>query len=642
MMCSCNSPGTVTVIDGATLHTQTVNTDFYPVLAAVNPVTHQIYVPNNGGTDGSGLTGTVTVIDGSTLHTQQITTGIGVSPDDVAINAVTNTIYVGDDCGTDPNCVVGPTISVINGNTLSASTVPVCNTGTFASQNMQVNEVTNTLYVPCQGLQGEVGTTVTVLDGATNHTSSVPVGNNPVAAVVDALTNRIFVPNVDDDTVSILAGPSAAPLQFVSVTPCRLVDTRTNHNPIPGNTSRNFIVPQLGGCNIPSSAAAYSLNVTVVPPGRLGYLTIWPTGEDQPYVSTLNSPDGRVKANAAIVPAGYQGGVSVYVTQTTDVILDINGYFAAPGQSTAEFYPLAPCRVVDTRDPHQPQGLGPPALSAMESRPLPILASACLEGVSDPRAYSFNVTVVPNPSGHLLNYLTVWPSDQNQPFVSTLNNPTGTVVANAAIVPAASNGNISVFASNSTDVLMDINGYFATPGTGGLSLYPAAPCRSYDSRLVGNGQPFQGQRTLNIVSSPCAPPSDAQAYVFNATVVPPGLLDHLTLWPDPQMRPLASTLNAYDAAVTSNMAIVPNLNGSTDAFVSQLTQLIMDISGYYAPVLSESMPRGQGSATSGGPAHVAKGGTRRSGTMLPHAPCDKGPHSGSRVPLGCARRPHGR
>jgi hypothetical protein len=33
-------------------------------------------------------------------------------------------------------------------------------------------------------------------------------------------------------------------------------------------------------------------------------------------------------ANAAVVPAGVNGGVDVFVTDTTDVIIDINGYFA--------------------------------------------------------------------------------------------------------------------------------------------------------------------------------------------------------------------------------------------------------------------------------------------------------------------------
>ena len=42
----------------------------------------------------------------------------------------------------------------------------------------------------------------------------------------------------------------------------------------------------------------------------------------------MNSIDGRIKANAAIVPAGASGAVSVYVTNTTDVVIDIDGYFA--------------------------------------------------------------------------------------------------------------------------------------------------------------------------------------------------------------------------------------------------------------------------------------------------------------------------
>jgi hypothetical protein len=65
-----------------------------------------------------------------------------------------------------------------------------------------------------------------------------------------------------------------------------------------------------------------------VPDSVLYYLTAWPTGVSQPLVSTLNSFDGTVVANAAIVPAGTSGAISIYVTNQTQVILDINGYFA--------------------------------------------------------------------------------------------------------------------------------------------------------------------------------------------------------------------------------------------------------------------------------------------------------------------------
>ena len=78
-------------------------------------------------------------------------------------------------------------------------------------------------------------------------------------------------------------------------------------------------------------------------------------------------------------------------------------------------------------------------------------------------------------------------------------------------------------------------------------------------------------------------PAAAQGYDLNATVVPSGPLGYLTLWPDGLGQPVVSTLNAPDGAITSNMAIVPTDNGSIDAYASALTQLILDISSYFAP-----------------------------------------------------------
>jgi hypothetical protein len=60
-------------------------------------------------------------------------------------------------------------------------------------------------------------------------------------------------------------------------------------------------------------------------------------------------------------------------------------------------------------------------------------------------------------------------------------------------------------------------------------------------------------------------------------------LSYLTLWPNSENQPVVSTLNAADGWITSNMAIVPNVNGEIDAYAAGLTQLILDISGYFAP-----------------------------------------------------------
>jgi len=133
------------------------------------------------------------------------------------------------------------------------------------------------------------------------------------------------------------------------------------------------------------------------------------------------------------------------VTDATDVIIDINGYFAPPGTTGAlNFYPLTPCRVADTRSYGGITGaFGPPTMSGNTARDFPMLSSSCsIPGTA--QAYSLNMTV--SPPGPL-GYLTAWPAGNAFPTVSTLNAPAGGLVANAAIVPAGTGGDIDVFVS---------------------------------------------------------------------------------------------------------------------------------------------------------------------------------------------------
>ncbi len=149
-------------------------------------------------------------------------------------------------------------------------------------------------------------------------TTGLAVGTDAIVATYSGDSNYTG----SSGMTSQIVNPLPMAVQFVPVTPCRVVDTRNPNGPfggppISGHSSRAFPLSEGDNpCSIPASAIAYSLNVTVVPMSPLNYLTIWPTGQGQPTVSTLNSPDGRVKADAAIVPAGTpSGSVSVYVTQ---------------------------------------------------------------------------------------------------------------------------------------------------------------------------------------------------------------------------------------------------------------------------------------------------------------------------------------
>ena len=599
---TCNTyNGTVTVIDGATNNSLSVNVGAYPDAVDVNSVTNKIYVANDCGSDPTcqADSGTVTVIDGGTLVTTDLAIG-AFNPQALAVNSVTNKVYVAGDCFRDPSCGGYPngSVTVIDGG--SNNVIAYVAAG-LDPHSMAVNSVTDKIYVanrcgsgsPCKGHTG----TVTVVDGVTLATANVGVGSRPNAVAVNSATNSIYVPNLCGNdpcivysgmgTVSVIDGTPPSPLQFVPLAqPCRAVDTRPSRGgggPIQGGTHQSFSISGSPACGTLPSAAAYAMNVTVLPQGKLGYLTVWPAGQPQPLASLMNSLDGRVKANAAIMPAGTNGQVSVYATDTTQVIIDINGYFTPPSSSTLAFYPLAPCRVADTRKSDFPQGLGTPSLTGGQERVFPILnASTTCNIPTIAQAYSLNLTVVPQGS---LGYLTVWPTGQSQPTASTLNDVLGQVIANAAIVAGDSSGQMSAYATSNTDLIIDINGYFAPAGTGGLSLYGLSPCRVIDTRKIGSGNPFTGTLSppVDVVDAGCAASSLAQAYVFNASVIPVGSLGYLTLWPDGQTQPTVSTLNSVDGSITSNMAIVPTTKGSVDAFVTDYTQLFLDLSSYFAP-----------------------------------------------------------
>jgi len=594
------TPFYAVVIDGTTLSTQDIQIGQYPVGIAVDQATNKIYVANQ-------YSSSVTVIDGATNNTT--TVNVPAQPTTLSVNEYTNKIYV---LGQSNGYLA---LGVIDGATLSVTTVPLVPDAGVWNTQLLVDKLHNKVYVMLD--TGQYSSYLAIVDGSTLSADFLPLGNDeptsigvepltdkiyigyvnygagmgllvfsppthsvstvftatnvPGVIAADSLRDRIYMASIYGGPVFVVAGPLA--LRFVPLTPCRVVDTRLPNGPlggppIQGGTERDFPLPQ-GQCGILASASAYSLNATVVPHQHLGYLTVWPTGETQPNVSTMNSVDGRVKANAAIVPAGLGGSVSAYASDTTDVILDINGYFASANAMALAYYPLNSCRVVDTRGPNGPY------LTGGQERDFPILGACDIP--SRAQAYALNVTALPH---HHLGYLTVWPEGQQQPLVSTLNAPTGATTANAALVTAGTDGEIAVYPSDDTDLLIDVNGYFAPLGPGGMSLYTVLPCRALDTRQ-GRGA-FSGITLVDMVDSGCNV-NEAEAYVLNATVVPRGPLGYLAIWPTTEFMPPTSTLNAADGVVTSNLAIVPNIDGWLDVFASNPTNLIIDAFGYFAP-----------------------------------------------------------
>jgi hypothetical protein len=144
--------------------------------------------------------------------------------------------------------------------------------------------------------------------------------------VVDVL--GYYSPEVKDGNgTGLLFTPLAKPV--------RLLETRAGFTgcfapgaPIIGNTERTQ--PARGTCNgetIPASALAVVGNATVVNSNG-GFLTLWPSNADRPTVATSNFAVGQGVNRHFIVGLGPDGAFKIYSQFTTELVIDLSGYFA--------------------------------------------------------------------------------------------------------------------------------------------------------------------------------------------------------------------------------------------------------------------------------------------------------------------------
>ena len=188
--------------------------------------------------------------------------------------------------------------------------------------------------------------------------------------------------------------------------------------------------------------------------------------------------------------------------QPTQIPAPGQAVVATPGDATAfsasanplVFVAMLPCRVVDTRTGNGFTGaFGPPSLVGGVSRTFPILSSTTCTIPTEAQAYSFDITVVPPGP---LTYVTAYSTGQRTPVAAiAVESPQGTLASNTGIIPAGSNGSIDVYASNPTDLVVDINGYY-------VSFAFAFPnLNAMESNTVGNSNPASGVNALMNVSN---------------------------------------------------------------------------------------------------------------------------------------------
>ena len=137
---------------------------------------------------------------------------------------------------------------------------------------------------------------------------------------------------------------------------------------------------------------------------------------------------------------------------------------AARAGGPYSFYPLTPCRVVDTRGPTGPQG--GPALSANTTRNFTIIGVNGCGVPATAKAAAMNVTAILASDG---GDLRIWPYQSPVPLASVINFSTADfALANGAIIPLANIGGVDISvqtdmpvgSSGTVHLVIDVAGYF--------------------------------------------------------------------------------------------------------------------------------------------------------------------------------------
>ena len=196
---------------------------------------------------------------------------------------------------------------------------------------------------------GKVAATAAVLmvtggvAGSQNPETANPVptvGSNVVSNPGDAVTPGVRPPI----NAPALATPaSGKELKFVSLTPCRLFDTRVSGagGPLATNTTRGFNTwggltgqgGKTGGCGVPNYARAVEMNLGAISAGGAsGYLKAFAYTDPEPLASVVNYPKTGAIANMITVemtPAAA-ADIKIKASSSVHVFADVAGYWVQP------------------------------------------------------------------------------------------------------------------------------------------------------------------------------------------------------------------------------------------------------------------------------------------------------------------------
>lgn len=199
-----------------------------------------------------------------------------------------------------------------------------------------------------------------------------------------------------------------------------------------------------------------------------GYLTLFPADAARPLVASSNYQAGQIVNGPFTVGLSAVGQFKLFTTATTDLVVDVLGYYSTEATDTNGagllFTPLArPIRLLETRaNPPNLTGCFKPNAPLNGGQLYTQTARGLCDGLTIPAAALAvvgNSTVVSTVSG---GYLTLWPSSAAQPTVAISNYNTNDVLNRHFIVGLGNaDGAFNMFSLATTELVIDLSGYFA-------------------------------------------------------------------------------------------------------------------------------------------------------------------------------------
>ncbi len=133
-------------------------------------------------------------------------------------------------------------------------------------------------------------------------------------------------------TLPVVLSPPT-PLDFYTVSPCRVYDSREGSGALLSGIARTVQVT--GRCGIPARARAVAANVTVIAATNSGNMTLYPGNYPQPISSTLNFVASITRSNHALLPLATDGSGTLAAvaslaggTGSSHLVVDVSGYYA--------------------------------------------------------------------------------------------------------------------------------------------------------------------------------------------------------------------------------------------------------------------------------------------------------------------------